>query len=159
MLPLGRDRLASRCRGRRSTAVPAVGARKPVIIFIVVDLPAPFGPRKPSTSPCGTVNDTSSTADQRAEIFDEMADLQHTLAPQERPLYQRPFTKDDGGGTATEPRMPQRRPGKALPGGKHHCKQPIVPELGRRAPGARRARSRRRQHPLDLGGDRRCRSA
>src|SRR5689334_20138560 len=44
------------------TAVPALGARKPVIIFIVVDLPAPFGPRKPSTSPFGTVNETSSTA-------------------------------------------------------------------------------------------------
>src|SRR5271165_2277735 len=43
-------------------AVPAVGARKPVIIFIVVDLPAPFGPRKPSTSPRGTVKEMSSTA-------------------------------------------------------------------------------------------------
>src|ERR1700757_1600332 len=43
-------------------AVPAVGARKPVIIFIVVDLPAPLGPRKPSTSPTGTVNEMSSTA-------------------------------------------------------------------------------------------------
>src|SRR5438094_7153696 len=44
------------------TAVPLVGARKPVIIFIVVDLPAPLGPRNPSTSPSGTLNDTSSTA-------------------------------------------------------------------------------------------------
>src|SRR6516162_8735595 len=43
-------------------AVPLVGARKPVIIFIVVDLPAPFGPRKPSTSPRGTVKEMSSTA-------------------------------------------------------------------------------------------------
>src|SRR6266567_2461081 len=43
-------------------AVPEVGARKPVIIFIVVDLPAPFGPRKPNTSPRGTVNEMSSTA-------------------------------------------------------------------------------------------------
>src|SRR6516165_4252653 len=43
-------------------AVPAVGARKPVIIFIVVDLPAPFGPRKPSTSARGTVKEMSSTA-------------------------------------------------------------------------------------------------
>src|SRR6202035_4118989 len=46
----------------QTTAVPAVGARKPVIIFIVVDLPAPLGPRNPSTSPCGTVKETSSTA-------------------------------------------------------------------------------------------------
>src|SRR5438874_13580880 len=44
------------------TAVPALGARKPVIIFIVVDLPAPLGPRKPNTWPAGTLNDTSSTA-------------------------------------------------------------------------------------------------
>src|SRR5579885_2873730 len=44
------------------TAVPALGARNPAIIFIVVDLPAPLGPRKPSTSPFGTANDTSSTA-------------------------------------------------------------------------------------------------
>src|SRR6516164_985719 len=46
----------------QTIAVPAVGARKPVIIFIVVDLPAPFGPRKPSTSPRGTMKEMSSTA-------------------------------------------------------------------------------------------------
>src|SRR6516164_4904119 len=46
----------------QTMAVPLVGARKPVIIFIVVDLPAPFGPRKPSTSPRGTVKEMSSTA-------------------------------------------------------------------------------------------------
>src|SRR4029077_20678413 len=46
----------------QTIAVPLVGARKPVIIFIVVDLPAPFGPRKPSTSPRGTVKEMSSTA-------------------------------------------------------------------------------------------------
>src|SRR5690554_6949863 len=43
-------------------AVPDVGGRKPVIIRIVVDLPAPFGPRKPSTSPLSTANDTPRTA-------------------------------------------------------------------------------------------------
>src|SRR5690606_126830 len=43
-------------------AVPEVGARKPVSIFMVVDLPAPLGPRKPSTSPGWTWNDRSSTA-------------------------------------------------------------------------------------------------
>src|SRR5690348_2083540 len=46
----------------QTTAVPALGARKPVIIFMVVDLPAPLGPRKPSTSPRRTASDTSSTA-------------------------------------------------------------------------------------------------
>src|SRR5204863_350956 len=30
---------------------PAVGGMKPVIMRMVVDLPAPFGPRKPSTAP------------------------------------------------------------------------------------------------------------
>jgi len=42
--------------------VPELGARKPVSIFMVVDLPAPLGPRKPSTSPGWTLNDRSSTA-------------------------------------------------------------------------------------------------
>src|SRR5579871_831848 len=45
-----------------TTAVPELGARKPVIIFMVVDLPAPLGPRKPNTSPRRTASDTSSTA-------------------------------------------------------------------------------------------------
>jgi hypothetical protein len=43
-------------------AVPLVGVTKPASIFIVVDLPAPLGPRKPSTSPLATLKDTSSTA-------------------------------------------------------------------------------------------------
>ena len=43
-------------------AVPALGGMKPASIRMVVDLPAPLGPRKPSTSPRATVKDTSSTA-------------------------------------------------------------------------------------------------
>ena len=35
-------------------ALPEVEERYPVIIFIVVVLPAPFGPRKPTTSPSAT---------------------------------------------------------------------------------------------------------
>jgi hypothetical protein len=42
--------------------------------------------------------------DQRAEFFDEIADLQHTLAPQEVARLPIPT----GRGTATEPRKPQR---------------------------------------------------
>src|SRR5882672_10221230 len=34
----------------------------PVIMRMVVDFPAPFGPRKPSTSPRSTVNEMPSTA-------------------------------------------------------------------------------------------------
>ncbi len=43
-------------------AVPEVGVTKPASIRMVVDFPAPFGPRKPSTSPLLTVNETWSTA-------------------------------------------------------------------------------------------------
>jgi hypothetical protein len=45
-----------------TVALPEVGARKPASIFIVVDLPAPFGPRKPSTWPGSTLKLMPSTA-------------------------------------------------------------------------------------------------
>src|SRR5580698_4667978 len=41
---------------------PAVGEMKPAIIRMVVDLPAPLAPKKPSTSPGATENVRSSTA-------------------------------------------------------------------------------------------------
>src|SRR5258707_10382724 len=41
---------------------PSEGRIKPVIMRMVVDLPAPLGPRKPSTSPRSTVKEMSSTA-------------------------------------------------------------------------------------------------
>src|SRR5664279_881315 len=41
--------------------VPRVGWSRPTIKRIVVDFPAPFGPRKPVTFPGCTVNVTSST--------------------------------------------------------------------------------------------------
>ena len=44
------------------SAVPSVGARQPVIIFIMVDLPAPFGPIKPTISPSSSVNEKLSSA-------------------------------------------------------------------------------------------------
>ena len=43
-------------------AVPLVGVMKPASMRMVVVLPAPFGPRKPSTSPGWTSKLTSSTA-------------------------------------------------------------------------------------------------
>ena len=43
-------------------AVPLVGRLRVVIIRTVVVLPAPLGPRRPSTVPCGTSKLTSSTA-------------------------------------------------------------------------------------------------
>src|SRR3954470_11743291 len=41
---------------------PPVGGMKPVIMRMVVDFPAPLGPRKPSTSPRSTENEIPSTA-------------------------------------------------------------------------------------------------
>jgi hypothetical protein len=41
---------------------PLVGSSRPRIIRIVVDFPAPFGPRKPVTVPGRTVNVRSETA-------------------------------------------------------------------------------------------------
>ncbi len=42
--------------------VPAVGLSKPVRHLIVVDLPAPFGPRNPKKLPAGTARSMPSTA-------------------------------------------------------------------------------------------------
>src|SRR6188768_3135147 len=45
-----------------TVALPDVGTSSPHRMRIVVDLPAPFGPRNPKISPCDTSSDTSSTA-------------------------------------------------------------------------------------------------
>ena len=50
-----------------------------MIIFIVVDLPAPFGPKKPSTSPRATSNDTSFDGKNRAEAPMQMAHVDHRV--------------------------------------------------------------------------------
>ena len=58
------------CRGRVcsakgfpfTVAVPEVGASRPRMSRIVVDLPAPLGPRNPVTTPGRTVKLKSSTA-------------------------------------------------------------------------------------------------
>ena len=42
--------------------LPEVGARRPVSILMVVDLPAPLGPRKPKNWPGATLRLTFSTA-------------------------------------------------------------------------------------------------
>src|SRR5690349_4041722 len=41
---------------------PDVGRSSPIMARMVVDLPAPLGPRKPVTRPGSTVNDSPSTA-------------------------------------------------------------------------------------------------
>ena len=63
--------LASTCRCCIVTVSPATlisptsGAVTPVITFIVVDLPAPFGPTSPMIVPRATENDTSRKARTR----------------------------------------------------------------------------------------------
>src|SRR5579859_4663901 len=54
--------LAGSSRSPPTTADPEVGAISVPRIRTVVVLPAPLGPRKPNTSPCATLNDTSATA-------------------------------------------------------------------------------------------------
>src|SRR5664279_5350512 len=49
-------------RPPKPVAVPDVGSRRPVSSRIGLDLPDPFGPRKPNTFPRGISNDTRSTA-------------------------------------------------------------------------------------------------
>ena len=49
-----------------TVAVPAVGGRKQVRTRMVVVLPAPLGPRKPTMPPFSTSNEMLSTATVRA---------------------------------------------------------------------------------------------
>src|SRR5262245_47164461 len=64
---------------------PDVGGMKPVSMRMVVDLPAPFGPRKPSTSPRSTVNDTSFTASFGPKLFTRFSTL--IIPPPRTPAF------------------------------------------------------------------------
>src|SRR5262245_11208255 len=58
-----RTSIESRSTSKPSTVTtPDEGGRKPVRTRIVVVFPAPFGPRKPTTSPRSSWKETSSTA-------------------------------------------------------------------------------------------------
>src|ERR1700761_6647462 len=50
--------------------LPALISSRPVIIFMVVDLPDPFAPRYPVTSPGRAVKLTSSTAGMLENLFE-----------------------------------------------------------------------------------------
>ncbi len=53
---------AGRTGAPLTVTVPDVGRSSPMIMRMVVDLPAPFGPRKPVTRPASTVKLTPATA-------------------------------------------------------------------------------------------------
>src|SRR6266850_1444437 len=52
---------------------PSDGGMNPVIIRIVVDLPAPLGPRKPNTSPRSTVKEILFTASLGPKALDRFS--------------------------------------------------------------------------------------
>ncbi len=60
------DLVQRECRSRYARPLivtcPEVGVSRPTIIRMVVDLPAPFGPRNPVTRPSGTTKVSPSTA-------------------------------------------------------------------------------------------------
>src|SRR4051794_10905399 len=62
-----------------TVALPPVGSRIPQSMRMVVDLPAPFGPRTPKISPRSTVSETSRTATRRPKVRDRFSVF--TMAP------------------------------------------------------------------------------
>src|SRR4051812_27284831 len=58
-----------------TVALPPVGSRIPQSMRMVVDLPAPFGPRTPKISPRSTVSETSRTATRRPKVRDRFSAL------------------------------------------------------------------------------------
>ena len=68
---------AARTAGRARAPCRCVGWSRPRIMRIVVDLPAPFGPRKPVTRPGRTSKDRSSTASVRPVSLRQAACLDH----------------------------------------------------------------------------------
>ena len=62
-----------------SVAVPSVGGSRPVSIFMVVDLPQPFEPRKPKISPRSIDSVTWSTAVKVAEALRQAVRLDGDL--------------------------------------------------------------------------------
>src|SRR5215472_4482244 len=58
-----------------TVARPEVGERRPQRMRIVVDLPAPLGPRKPKISPGATSRVTRSTATKSPKRFTRFSSL------------------------------------------------------------------------------------
>ena len=68
-------------------ALPDVGEVRPTIMRIEVDLPAPFGPRKPVTRPAGATKLTSSTTVREPYFLDS----ESMVIMGERPLASTPL--------------------------------------------------------------------
>ena len=60
-----------------SAMVPLVGRSSVVSIWIVVVLPAPFGPRNAKISPAGTSNEMPSTALTSPKVLTRRCDVDH----------------------------------------------------------------------------------
>src|SRR5438270_738593 len=61
-----------------TVAVPEVAVRKPARMRMVVVLPAPLGPRKPTTRPRGTSKETSGTGPQPRQALTPSAAVPET---------------------------------------------------------------------------------
>src|ERR1700761_4418696 len=98
------------------TARPALGARKPAAIFMVVDLPAPFGPRNPSTSPRSTVKLMPLTASTGPKLLARPSISMRWVTGLLPPVFLSPgYQKDSGLGhfaaiadNAADGRLPLR---------------------------------------------------
>src|SRR5687767_14299520 len=69
-----------------TVTLPSVGGINPVIIRIEVDLPAPLGPRNPSTSPRSTEKDTPSTARLGPKVLTRLSTLIMVNSSYEQPV-------------------------------------------------------------------------
>ena len=62
-------------------AVPPLAGMKHERIFIVVDFPAPLGPRNPTILPFSTLKETSVDGGDRPVTLGEVIDLDHEWFP------------------------------------------------------------------------------
>ena len=73
-----RRRVSSGCSltsNPSTVAVPLVAGRNPVKMRIVVVFPAPFGPKKPTTSPSAASNEAPDTAECRPKRLVRLSTL------------------------------------------------------------------------------------
>src|SRR6185369_2924243 len=76
---------------------PDVGVSSPHRMRMVVDLPAPLGPRKPKISPLATFSDTWSTATNAPKLFTRLSvSTAHPLALMDHQAFFRVDGFDEG---------------------------------------------------------------